>query len=121
MLICDKRQFVFVHIPTNSGTPFRHAVEKQMKCKKLWGIVGNMDIAHLTPAEAHDLSYNIPESYNRMCIVRDPYERFISAYEHHVGHLDKHWGEKPLTRKRMLKVLKKWKDQGLFDKKNSLG
>src|SRR5215468_7000541 len=88
MIICDDRQFAFVHIPKCAGTSIRRALRQADTTGEAFfriadhPVMGLVHLAHLTLA---DLAEHYPDTlaqiarYRSMAIVRDPVERFYSA------------------------------------------
>ena len=88
MIICDDRDFAFVHIPKCAGTSVRRALRQIDTTGEAFfriddhPAMGRVHLAHLTLAE---LAAYYPETlekiarYRSMAIVRDPVERFYSA------------------------------------------
>lgn len=88
MIICDDREFAFIHIPKCAGTSVRRALRViDTSGAAFFHIashpqMGEVHLAHLTLA---DLATHYPATlatirrYRSMAIVRDPMERFYSA------------------------------------------
>lgn len=88
MIICDQREFVFVHVPKCAGTSVKRALRPiDRESSPFRGIgahpaMGAVHFEHLTLA---DLAAHYPETldqvgrYRSMAIVRDPSARFYSA------------------------------------------
>ena len=69
MTICHKRKLIFVHIPKNAGTSI-------MKSMGVENIFGDKNI------EEYKKHYkNYWNVYKKFTVVRDPIDRFISAYK----------------------------------------
>lgn len=67
--IDHERKFIFIHIPKSAGTSL----------KNVFGIHGPGD--HRTPSEiAHPKTW---DQYFSFCVVRNPFEKLVSAYCYH--------------------------------------
>jgi hypothetical protein len=89
MIVSHADRFVFIHNPKCAGTSFRNALQRYYdKSEALWFRSPNtyfgceIDLGHLRLWELFALYPAIFESiprYNSLVLVRNPYERFISA------------------------------------------
>ena len=87
MIICDNKEFIFIHIPKNSGTEMTKALEKTYKDTKLLmlcerdGINIGIDKMHLYYDVIDKyISKNILNKYFKFCIIRNPYNKLYSAW-----------------------------------------
>ena len=88
MIICDEKQFAFIHIPKCAGTSMRRALRAIDTTGEAFfriadhPLLGRVHLAHLTLT---DLAGHYPDSlgklvrYRSVALVRDPLERFTSA------------------------------------------
>jgi hypothetical protein len=88
MIICDDRQFAFIHIPKCAGTSVRRSLRGIDTTGEAFfriadhPVMGSVHLAHLTLA---DLAEHYPETFDKvvryrsMAIVRQPLDRFYSA------------------------------------------
>jgi hypothetical protein len=88
MIICDDREFAFIHIPKCAGTSVRRALRGIDTTGEAFfriadhPVMGPVHLAHLTLAE---LAEHYPETFDKvvryrsMAIIRHPLERFYSA------------------------------------------
>ena len=87
MIICDKKSFIFIHIPKNSGTAMTKAIQRIYKDTKLLiscerdGVNIGIDKMHLYH-EVIDkfITKNILDKYIKFCIIRNPYDKLYSAW-----------------------------------------
>ena len=103
MIISHEHKFCFIHIPKNGGTYVRSLFEKYhddpitfygvklLKPKKLI-----KDLSHINIEDLVTL-FNAQEcnTYFKFCFIRDPIERFKSAYVEYMHHVLKFFGEAP--------------------------
>jgi len=76
-----KKKIVYIHIPKNSGKYVRNCVKNKYKIiKSFWG-VGKIDRAHI-PYSMRDVFIKNSEEYRYITFVRNPYDRFISAFKY---------------------------------------
>jgi hypothetical protein len=87
MIICDKKKFVFIHIPKNSGTAMTKELQKTYKDTQLMmkternGINIGIDKMHLYYDVIDKfISKNILDNYCKFCIIRNPYNKLYSAW-----------------------------------------
>ena len=76
------KEMVFIHIPKNSGKFIRNKIKNDKNntiMKDFWGIVKNMDIAHIPYLRRNN---HLEEStqYTYFAYSRNPYNRIISAF-----------------------------------------
>jgi hypothetical protein len=88
MIICDDREFAFIHIPKCAGTSVRRALRGIDTTGEAFfkiadhPVMGGVHLAHLT---LEDLAEHYPETFDKvvryrsMAIVRHPLDRFYSA------------------------------------------
>jgi hypothetical protein len=78
----DNINYIFIHIPKNSGTYIRKTIENNKDniiVKSYWHVRLNFDLAHIPYVKKDEfIEKNI--EYNYFTYVRDPYDRIISAY-----------------------------------------
>ena len=94
MIVSHSRQFIFLHIPKCAGTSFRNALKPYHDdSQSFWyrhhsAYFGcELDYAHLRLWELHALFPRLFEalaSYKTLALMRNPYERFISALAQHL-------------------------------------
>jgi len=87
MIICDEKEFIFIHIPKNSGTAMTRALQKTYKNTQLLkfcerkGINIGIDKMHLYYDVIDKfISKNKVENYLKFCIIRNPYNKLYSAW-----------------------------------------
>lgn len=87
MIICDKKKFIFIHIPKNSGTEMTKELQKIYKDTQLLnscerdGINIGIDRMHLYYDVIDKfISKNILDNYFKFCIIRNPYNKLYSAW-----------------------------------------
>ena len=88
MIICDIKKFIFIHIPKNSGTTMTEELQKTYKDTQLlmWverdGINIGIDKMHLYYDVIDKfIPKNILDNYYKFCIIRNPYNKFYSAFQ----------------------------------------
>jgi hypothetical protein len=93
LIISNKYKFSFIHIPKCAGSHIKNALQQfndgENYTKRIGALnnIENVDFAHL-PLKF--LKNNIPHEYEKLCefetyaIVRDPEERFYSAFSQYV-------------------------------------
>lgn len=95
MIVSKSHNFVFVHNPKVAGSAIRSRIEEFHTAERIFwhqGYVPELDrmvdLAHLTYQEASRI---LPEvrTYFSFGFVRDPYERFISAFNEHCRQHDR--------------------------------
>ena len=88
MIICDDRQFAFIHIPKCAGSSVRRALRPLDTSSEAFfriadhPVMGPVHLAHLTLAnlaEFYPETFEKLARYRSMAIVRDPLDRFTSA------------------------------------------
>jgi hypothetical protein len=88
MIICDTREFAFIHIPKCAGTSVRRALRGLDTTGEAFfriadhPVMGPVHLAHLTLAdlaEHYSDTFDKVVRYRSIAIVRDPLERFYSA------------------------------------------
>lgn len=88
MIISDRYQFVFVHIPKNAGTFVRDRLKLIDPEFKSYGAVrqhqeiGELDYGHITLAylqQYFDEEFHKLIKYHSFAVIRDPFERFSSS------------------------------------------
>lgn len=89
MLISHKHKFVFVHNPKVGGTTFNDALTKycESNAYRGRGLVANevVDLCHYRVDQwPQEIVYAYLSGYYFFGIVRDPYEKFLSAMSEHV-------------------------------------
>lgn len=90
MIISHKFQTVFLHIPKNAGTALRQVLlQADPECERYWGYrflprhYRFGDSAHIPLVDlAPDLLKQL-NRYESFVVLRDPLERFISAFRQH--------------------------------------
>lgn len=91
MLISTKHKFAFVHVPKAGGTAIRTSLLKFCDDNRYWHQGYNpssdtvQDLAHINLLEAH-ADYDderVQECLHVIMCVRDPIERFLSAFDEH--------------------------------------
>ena len=82
MVICDKRQLIFIHIPKTGGT----TVEKRLQLTNIDNLystslfINNRTLQHMTWDKYVEKYPEKFKLYKTFSIVRNPYHRFISSY-----------------------------------------
>ena len=85
MVLLTKNGILFVHIPKNCGKFVRDMLNNEFGKEKGWwgrekeeGVL--MDMAHLHfPRLQREINV---DDYRTVCVIRDPYQRFITAYDY---------------------------------------
>lgn len=83
MIICKDKQFIFIHIPKNSGTEMSNNLKKTYKCDLLNLVDRNtgIDKMHLyQDVISKYIDIKLLNTYMTFCIVRNPYEKIYSAW-----------------------------------------
>lgn len=87
MIISDNKEFIFIHIPKNSGTAMTEALQKTYKDTKLLmycerDVINNgIDKMHLYYDVIDKfISKNILDNYFKFCIIRNPYNKLYSSW-----------------------------------------
>jgi len=104
MIISDKYNFCFVHIPKCAGTSVRGVLQKfDETLGRFTGHVGahpeigKLDYVHIPLAILREYfpgEYKKIKNYHSVAVVRDPYERFPSSLTQHL----RMYGEKPIQK-----------------------
>jgi hypothetical protein len=94
MIVSHSKQFIFLHIPKCAGTSFRdvlkpyHDDNENFWYRRHSGYFGcELDYAHLRLWELHALCprlFDALAGYKSLALMRNPYERFISALAQHL-------------------------------------
>ena len=86
MIICDEKQFIFIHIPKNSGTAMTRALRKTYRGIKLlmWRDKNiGIDKMHLYYGVIDNfIPRNKLDKYMKFCIIRNPYDTLYSAWNY---------------------------------------
>ena len=87
MLICHEKQFIFIHIPKNSGTEMSKEIKTIYCNSELMSLVERdgpnlgIDKMHLyNSVISKFISNEILHKYVKFCIVRNPYNKMYSAW-----------------------------------------
>ena len=87
MLICEKKKFIFIHIPKNSGTAMTNEIQKRYNQSQILrdvernGINIGIDKMHLYYDVIYKfISKEILDNYIKFCIIRNPYNKLYSAW-----------------------------------------
>ena len=87
MLVSDQKKILFLHIPKTGGS----SVVKNKQISESCSLKINGHTVLLGIKRFKDININLNE-YKKVCIIRDPIERFISAFfylsEYHGSHAD---------------------------------
>ncbi len=84
-MIVLKNKIIFFHIPKTAGKYIRKILSKYKITHSFWGhdLSRKIDKAHIHYSIAHEyIDKTILETYNKFCVVRNPYERLISAFNY---------------------------------------
>jgi hypothetical protein len=77
----SKQQYIFFHIPKNSGKYIRKKIQSNNKViVNYWGIRNNLDIAHIPYMLINNYINKKIDNYKCYTYSRNPYNRIISAY-----------------------------------------
>ena len=76
-----KKWIVYIHIPKNSGKYVRSCIKNKYKIIKAFWDVGKIDRAHI-PYSMRNIFITNPEECRYITFVRNPYDRFISAFKY---------------------------------------
>lgn len=80
MVWSHRKDFIFIHVPKTGGTTIEKAMDL-MGSRNGYGIIKNTAFQHFTSNEVKKLlGDKIFNSYDKISIVRNPYDRFISEY-----------------------------------------
>lgn len=95
MIISDTKRFVFIHIPKCAGTAVRRIFSEWDETEGAFSVsriahpvLGVVDSAHLplfVLREHFPEAFHKVEAYSAFALVRDPFERFRSAFSQHVN------------------------------------
>lgn len=111
MIISHKHKLCFVHIPKNAGTSVRKMLLPYHEGPMLYGLKTIQskltDLSHINIDElciiSNDNRYK--EDYYNFCIIRDPLQRFKSAYVEYSHHVKHHFNETPKSVPELLTVI----------------
>jgi hypothetical protein len=102
VIISDRYQFAFIHVPKCAGTSVRRALAEYDDRSGLYTILtgghpvlGRVDLGHLplfTLREHFSREFNNIRNYWSFALIRDPYERFGSSLAQRL----KLYGDRPL-------------------------
>ena len=93
-MICDNKKIIFIHIPKTAGTSIEYNLFKPQSERTkndLWGgfvdkwhnIYQSGGLQHLTALLVkYDIGNEKFKSYFKFCVVRNPYDKAISAYHY---------------------------------------
>ena len=112
MIVSHAKQFIFLHIPKCAGTSFRDALKRyhddadNFWYRRYHPYFGcEIDLAHMRLWELHALYpriFDAMANYETLALVRNPYERFMSALAQHLTafhpNLDYYSADKELLR-----------------------
>ena len=73
--------YIYIHIPKNSGKYVRSCIKDKYKIINSFWDVGKIDRAHIPYSMRHVFIKN-PEECRYITFVRNPYNRFISAFKY---------------------------------------
>lgn len=112
MIISHKYKFCFVHIPKNGGSSISKMLQKYhdhdqiMTGVKLIGQPPEKkDLAHMNTREfAKYFNANECLTYFNFGFIRDPIQRFKSAYIEYLQHVRRNYNEKPLLLNDLLNI-----------------
>ena len=76
-----KKNIIYIHIPTNSGHYVKSCIKNNYKIIKSFFGVGKIDRLHI-PYSMRELFIKNPEECRYITFVRNPYDRFISAFKY---------------------------------------
>ena len=76
-----KKKIIFIHIPKNSGRYIRNCIKNKYKVLMSFWDVGQIDRAHI-PYSLRQVFVKNPNDYRYITFVRNPYDRFISAFKY---------------------------------------
>lgn len=77
----SKQQYIFFHIPKNSGKYIRNIIKSNNKIiKSYWGIQNNLDVAHIPFMFINNYIKKNIDTYKCFSYSRNPYNRIISAF-----------------------------------------
>ncbi len=75
------KKIVFIHIPKNSGRHIRQCISSNHRVLYSFWDVGKIDRAHI-PFSMRKIFISNPNQYRYFTFVRNPYDRFISAFKY---------------------------------------
>jgi len=76
-----KNRVVYIHIPKNSGKYVRSCIANKYKIINSFWDIGKIDRAHI-PYSMREIFVNNPQECRYITFVRNPYDRFISAFKY---------------------------------------
>ena len=76
-----KKNIIYIHIPTNSGHYVKSCIKNNYKIIKSFFGVGKIDRLHI-PYSMRELFIKNHEECRYITFVRNPYDRFISAFKY---------------------------------------
>ncbi len=89
MILSDRYQFVFIHVPKCAGTsvrtavsPYHDANSRFLKSVEMHPSLGEVDFRHLPLALLRDIdpeAFEKLKTYDSFALVRNPFQRFRSA------------------------------------------
>ena len=96
----ENQHYVFIHIPKCCGTYIREQIMSNPNysiCKKYWDHESTgSDLAHI-PYMYRDNYIDKDINYNFVAFTRNPYHRFISAYNNRLAHIKEHYNDSQIT------------------------
>jgi hypothetical protein len=130
MIISDKFNFVFIHIPKCGGTTFRGSIKKyddtngyftgKIESHNEYGTLNYVHLPLFMVKRIFPKIFNKIKVYDSIAIVRDPYQRFTSSLAQHINRYREDEIHK-LSDKRILVIahdvvdnLKKYKGEDLL-------
>lgn len=85
MPIFHQHRAILVHVPKTGGQSLAIALGCNRTLDELYGLDGDRELSHLTACE---LAVQVPtewQTYYRFAFVRNPWDRFVSAYHYCQG------------------------------------
>lgn len=129
----DPFGFLFIHIPKNAGSTFIRNLETQCPDKSIVGFeqvneelgyerdpaLGNHFTYRMITklVDEHHLPINYRASY-KFCVIRNPWERMVSLYEHRLRKIDRTTNGVPRNSEADKKLLRKGFAPWLLKTKN---
>lgn len=103
----DKHKFIFIHIPKNAGSTFVQNYTDGKRIKRFE--ILNEELGYdRDPVYGNHMTYQIIknlvdhnsvtldyDNYFKFCVVRNPWERMVSLYQHRMRKIDKTFQGKP--------------------------